>query len=132
MNKGHNALDDLTAETYKVPAGEEKAYHAVIEVEQYNPRTGKRLSVPRIQKFGRKAFEGGLYDTLKKQGYTIRILHDPNEWLKAHAEELAAQKREAAKAAKEAEEKRFKEAVAAEVARQLAATKKSTKKKETE
>jgi len=63
---------------YKVPAGEEKLYHVKIEVEQYDSRTGKKISFPREQKFGIKAFNMALRD-LKNQGYTVEILHDPTK-----------------------------------------------------
>lgn len=128
-------IERITPENYKVPKGEERSYHCIIECVEYDSKTGKKISVPRIQKFGRKMFESQVYSGLKKQGYTITILHNPTEWLKEQAEiakqkteEAAAKKAEEEKAAAEAkkaeEEKKFKEAVAAEVARQMAAIQK--------
>lgn len=128
-------IEKITPENYKVPKGEERSYHCIIECIQYDSKTGKKISVPRIQKFGRKMFESHVYSSLKKQGYTITILHNPTEWLKEQAEiakqkaeEAAAKKAEEEKALAEAkkaeEEKKFKEAVAAEVARQMAAIQK--------
>ena len=128
-------IEKITPENYKVPKGEERSYHCIIECVQYDSKTGKKISVPRIQKFGRKMFESHVYSSLKKQGYTITILHNPTEWLKEQAEiakqkaeEAAAKKAEEEKALAEAkkaeEEKKFKEAVAAEVARQMAAIQK--------
>ena len=128
-------IERITPENYKVPKGEERSYHCIIECIQYDSKTGKKISVPRIQKFGRKMFESHVYSSLKKQGYTITILHNPTEWLKEQAEiakqkaeEAAAKKAEEEKALAEAkkaeEEKKFKEAVAAEVARQMAAIQK--------
>ena len=37
-------ISNLTSDNYIVPKGEERSYHAVIEVEQYDQKTGKRLS----------------------------------------------------------------------------------------
>lgn len=128
-------IEKITPENYKVPKGEERSYHCIIECIQYDSKTGKKISVPRIQKFGRKMFESHVYSSLKKQGYNVIILHNPTEWLKEQAEiakqkaeEAAAKKAEEEKALAEAkkaeEEKKFKEAVAAEVARQMAAIQK--------
>lgn len=114
------AIENLTPGNYIVPKGEEMSYHAVIEVKQFNPKTGKRISTPRVQKFGKKAFESTVRESLKKQGYDIVILHDPNKWLaeqKALAEKAAAEK---AEAQKKAEQEKFDAAVAAAVAKALA------------
>lgn len=96
------AITDVTPENYIVPSNEQHLYHCIIEVRKFDSETGKRLSVPRIQKFGKKSFENGILDALKKQGYTITVLHDPNEFVKAQAEEKAAAD---AKAKAEAEAK---------------------------
>lgn len=96
------AITDVTPENYIVPSNEQHLYHCIIEVRKFDSETGKRLSVPRIQKFGKKSFENGIWDALKKQGYTITVLHDPNEYVKAQAEEKLAR---AAAQQKSAEEK---------------------------
>ena len=87
-------IEKLTAENYIVPKGEEKSYHVVIENKQFDPKTGKRLSIPRIQKFGKKIFETHVFNSLRKQGFDIVILHDPNEWIKAQSEKAAKAKAE--------------------------------------
>lgn len=131
-------IERITPENYKVPKGEERSYHCIIECVQFDSKTGKRISVPRIQKFGRKIFESHVYSSLKKQGYDVIILHNPTEWIKEQAEiakqkaeEAAAKKAEEEKVLAEAkkaeEEKKFQEAVAAEVARQMAAMQNKTK-----
>ncbi len=110
-------VERLTPENYIVPKGEEKDYHAVIEVKQFDPKTGKRLSKPRVQKFGKKIFETSVRDSLRKQGYDVLILHDPNDW-------LSEQKAKAAQTAKEkekAEKERFDAAVQAAVDAKLEA-----------
>ena len=96
------AIIDVTPENYIVPDNEKHLYHCVIEVRKFDGETGKRLSVPRIQKFGKKSFENGILDALKKQGYTITVLHDPNEYMKAKAE---ADEKAKAEKAKDVEEK---------------------------
>lgn len=113
-------IERLTPENYIVPKGEEKDYHAVIEVVQYDPKTGKKLSKPRVQKFGKKTFETSVRSSLQKQGYAITILHDPNEWLKEQAEKREQAKKEAAAAKAKADQEKFDAAVAAAVAKELA------------
>ncbi len=125
-------IENLTPENYVVPVGEEKDYHAVIEVVQFDPKTGKRLSRPRVQKFNRKIFEQTVLSSLRKMGYTVTILHNPNEWLKANAEKKAAAEKAAREAAKKAEQERFDAAVAAAVEKALAAQKKAKASKKAE
>ena len=81
------AIIDVTPENYIVPDNEKHLYHCVIEIKEFDSETGKRLSIPRIQKFGKKGYENSIAENLKKQGYTITVLHDPNEYVKAQAEE---------------------------------------------
>ena len=99
-------IEQITSENYVVPSGEEMVYHVKIEVKQFNSKTGERVSRPRIQKFGMKTWESSVRDSLRKQGYTMEILHDPNTWIaenRAQIESLKAQKRESEKAALKAE-----------------------------
>lgn len=80
------AITDVTPENYIVPDNEKHLYHCIIEVRKFDSESGKRLSVPRIQKFGKKSFDNGVGSNLKKQGYTVTILHDPADYMKAQAE----------------------------------------------
>ena len=114
-------IEKLTPENYIVPKGEERSYHCIIEVVQFDSKTGKKVSRPRIQKFGKKMFEAHIYSSLKKQGYSVTILHDPNDWIKKNEEEKAKKAKELAEAKAKAEKEAFEKAVQAEVARQLAA-----------
>ena len=109
-------IEKLTPENYIVPKGEEKSYHCVIEVVQFDQKTGKRISKPRVQKFGKKIFETSVLASLRKQGFTVIVLHDPNAWIKEQQEKTA----EIAKAKEQAEKERFDAAVAAAVAEQMA------------
>lgn len=121
-------IEKLTAENYIVPKGEEKDYHAVIEVVQYDTKTGKKLSRPRVQKFGKKTFEQTVLASLKKQGYSVTILHDPNQWLAEQKEKVAKLKAEQAQAKAKAEQGKFDAAVAAAVAKALAEQNKAEQK----
>ena len=113
-------IEKLTPDNYIVPKGEERSYHCVIEVIQYDPKTGKKISKPRVQKFGKKMFENIVLDTLRKQGYTITILHDPNNWIKEHQAKAAEKAKAEAEAKAKAEQEKFDAAVAAAVAKALA------------
>lgn len=113
-------IEKLTPDNYIVPKGEERAYHAVIEVVQYDPKTGKKLSKPRVQKFGKKSFEATIQASLRKQGYTVTILHDPNTWIAEQKEKAAAKAKADAEAKAKAEKEKFDAAVAAAVAKALA------------
>lgn len=113
-------IEKLTPENYIVPKGEERFYHAVIEVKQFDQKTGKRISRPRIQKFGKKMFETIVNESLRKQGYEIIILHDPNAWIKEQAEKVEQVRKEQEAAKAKAEQEKFDAAVAAAVAKALA------------
>lgn len=115
------AITDVTPENYIVPSNEQHLYHCVIEVRKFDSETGKRLSVPSIQKFGKKSFENGILDALKKQGYTIIVLHEPNEYVKAQAEEKAARAAAQQKAAEAKDKAEEKAALKAEILAELKA-----------
>lgn len=125
-------IEKLTPENYIVPKGEEMDYHAVIEVRQFDPKTGNRISKPRVQKFGKKIFEAHVVDCLRKQGYTVTILHDPNVWFKEQVEKAEQQAKEQAEAKAKAEQEKFDAAVAAAVAKVLAEQKAQQEQAETE
>lgn len=95
-------LLDVTPENFIVPKGEESFYHCRIEVVKFHGETGERLSKPRIQVFGKKFFETFGLHNLRKQGYKVDILHDPNVWEAANKEKIEANKRAKAEAAAEA------------------------------
>lgn len=118
------SLDEITPELYVCPAGEERSYHVVQEVVEYT-RKGQRVSSPRLQKYGRKIFETIMRDSLMKQGYDVKILHNPKEWLAnvAQAQKAEAEKRKAERKAAE------KEAMKAEIMAELKAEKKEKKEK---
>lgn len=95
---------EITADNYIVPQGEEMTVHAKIEVRQFDPKTGNRISTPRIQKFGMKEWQSVMHSSLRKQGYTVEILHDPFKFAQEHAAQVAAAQAAKAKAAQEAAE----------------------------
>ena len=115
----------LTADNYLVPTGEEHLYHARIEVKKFDSESGNRLSIPRIQKFGATAFTTSIHSNLKKQGFTVDILHNPSEWIKqqqaqkqAQAENAQALKTEALNNAAAETQKLIDEAVATALEKQ--------------
>jgi len=106
-NKGKDVdILDITPENYVLPNGEEDRYHVKIEVPKFDSETGKRLSQPRIQKFGKKAYELNLKNDLVRQGYKLIVLHNPNKWIEEQAENsknLQESKAQLAQAKKENE-----------------------------
>lgn len=116
-------LIEVTRENYIVPQGEENTYHCRIEQTQFHPRTGKRLSVPRIQKFDAKIF-ASIQRTLKMQGWDVEILYDPTEFLKeqeakiAEMKQLTYQQRKELEAARKKQER---EAMKKEILEELKA-----------
>lgn len=97
-----------------MPANEKHLYHVKQELTEFDRSTGKRMSRPVIQKYGKRMFESVVYDDLKAQGYTIEVLHDPNEWLKNEAERKQAEA-ELARINAEAEKQAEREALKAEI-----------------
>lgn len=95
-------ITDVTADNYIVPDKEQGDYHIVLEVKQFDPKTGKRLSKPRVQKFDPKTWNT-VGRVLRQQGYDITILHDPTEWNKTHAAEREAMAKKAEEQRKAAE-----------------------------
>ena len=85
---------EVTPENFICPSNERNMYHCRIEIKKFNPETGERLSKPRIQVFGKKFFETFGLHNLRKQGYTVDILHDPNQFVKANMERIAAKEAE--------------------------------------
>lgn len=99
---------EVTPENYIVPKGEEGSYHCRIEQRQFDASTGRRLSVPRIQKFEAKMFPM-LQRTLKQQGWTVEILYDPTDYNREQ-DAVEQERRELTlKQRKELEEKRKKQ-----------------------
>ena len=103
-------LVEVTPENYIVPKGEENTYHCRIEQKQFDSRSGKRVSCPRIQKFDAKMYPA-VARNLRQQGWDIEVLHDPTEFLaereakRAALRDLTYQQRKEWEAKKKAEEK---------------------------
>lgn len=119
---------DVTPENFIVPKGEEDCYHCRIEVKKFNQDTGERISKPRMQVFSKKFFESFGLHNLRKQGFTVDVMHDPNKWLQENEAKLEAEKQKKAEAgakakaeAAEAEKKAMKEAMKAEILAELKA-----------
>jgi hypothetical protein len=101
---------EVTPENYIVPVGEENTYHCRIEQTQFNPRNGKRLSRPRIQKFDAKMYPS-LARNLKQQGWDVVVLYDPTEYLaqqdmkRKELQEMTYKQRQEAEAKRKAAER---------------------------
>lgn len=88
QEKNKHPLDDLSTENFQVPAGEESIYHVVLEVKEFNHKTGERISAPRMQTFGANAFEKSFAD-LKRLGYDVRVVYDPTKFLEEQRQKAA-------------------------------------------
>ena len=107
------SVEEITAENYFVPKGEERLFHVKFENVSYNPKTGKKISRPVIQKFGKKMYQSIMERQLKRAGYNIDVLHNPVEWEAQNAAKLAAARAEQEKARREAAAKAEAEKTAA-------------------
>ena len=125
-------IENLTPENYIVPKGEEKYYHVVLEIENYDRKTGKKLSKAYVQKIGRKIFETHVQASLVRQGYKMTILHNPTEWLKEQQAKAAEKAKADAEAKAEAEKAKFDAAVDAAVAKATAELEKKYAEREKE
>jgi hypothetical protein len=103
-------LDEVTVDNYDVPKGEEGLFHAVIEVKEFNSKTGERVSVPRVQKFGVNAFETA-FPNLKRLGYDVRVVYDPTAWIEKQTKEAEERERQSAQSAAEAQQAAIEEAL---------------------
>ena len=103
-------LDNVTAENYNGPQGEEGIYHVVLEVKEFDRKTGERTSVPRVQKFGVNAFETS-FPNLKRLGYDVRVVYDPTSWLEEQAKEAEEREQHGAQYAAEAQKAAIEEAL---------------------
>lgn len=123
------AITEVTPDNYIVPAGEECFWHCIIEVRKFSPETGKRLSVPRVQKFDDKMWKTVVERNLRLQGYTVTILHDPTEDIKNQAEKKDKLRVPVTPAVKstEEQEREFQEAVKKAVAAEIAKLSKISK-----
>ena len=103
-------VTQVTAQNYIVPDDERGVYHCIVEVRKFDANTGRRLSIPRVQKFGKKEFETIIRENLHRQGYTVEILYDPTAYLAEKAanqqalrKQVAVQRAAAERAARQAE-----------------------------
>lgn len=98
-------LTEVTMENYIVPKGEESLYHVVQEMRQFDPKTGKRLSRPVLQKYDAKVW-AKQKKALLSWGYDLTIVHDPAEFIRKRDEEMQRAADERRRLAQEAEQKR--------------------------
>nr|DAP15713.1 MAG TPA: hypothetical protein [Caudoviricetes sp.] len=89
MEENRQSPLDQIAENYKIEEGTEHLYHVALWMEEYDPKTGKPVHTPTTDVFGVQTFERNV-SNFKKLGYTLKVLHDPREFLKNQAEQAAA------------------------------------------
>lgn len=63
-------------EPFKPAPGDEAYVHVTLEQPNYDQRTGKQLSRPRMQKFGVREW-AKVREQLYKQGYAVEVLYTP-------------------------------------------------------
>lgn len=90
-------LTEVTAANYIVPSKEVRFWHVLQEKVEFDRNTSKRLSRPVLQKYDKKSYPA-TEKYLKDAGYTITVLHDPNVFERANAAALAEAQRKAAAA----------------------------------
>lgn len=70
-------LEKGRVKKYIVPEGEEGAVHAEIEQVQFETGTGRKKSVPTVQKFDPRAWNN-FREACRSLGYTyVKVLHAP-------------------------------------------------------
>lgn len=116
-------LSEVTAANYIVPQREERFWHVLQEKVEYDRNTGMRKTRPMLQKYDTKSYPATL-KYLRDAGYTVTVLHDPTIWAarQAQAKQQADARRKAAAqqaAAKKAKAER--EALKAELRKELLA-----------
>ena len=89
-------LDKVTKDNYIVPEGEKMCFHVIMEIKQYHPKTGDKISRPRLQKFKAETFKK-LRPNFERQGYDINVLYDPTEYIKEVGENARQIKEKAEK-----------------------------------
>lgn len=97
---------NVTPENYIVPEDEQGSYHVIQEIKDFDRRTGKRLSRPRLQKYGAKEFPA-IQRILKQQGYDITVLYNPAKYLQAQAEAEEERKNLTSQKERELEQKKY-------------------------
>lgn len=124
-------LTEVTAENYIVPQREERFWHVLQEKREFDQNTGQRKSRPVLQKYDTKS-----YPTVRKYlmdaGYTITVLHDPTQWAKQQEsmrKESIAKAAQARAAQAEIAKAKEREALKAELRKELLAELKEEQKK---
>ena len=67
---------------YQIPAVEKHLIHVELENTEFNPTTGERLSVPRVQTFYPREFDQMVADGNFK-GMSVDVIHDPRSLTEA-------------------------------------------------
>lgn len=80
-------IEKVTKDNYIVPEGEKMCFHVIMEIKQYHPKTGEKISRPRLQKFNVPTFKK-LRSNFERQGFEIVVIYDPTEYIKTFGEKI--------------------------------------------
>ena len=130
-------IEDVNAQNYIVPENERHVFHVKQEIRSYDPKTGRKISVPVVQKYGAKTF-AQIERQLKLQGWELEILYNPKAFLEEMKNIQKKSQEDRKKLAEAAMNKKIEEAVNAALEKQAKMfeekiaqmTKKSSKKAE--
>lgn len=81
------SIDEIHAGNFLCPQGEEHLVHVKIELKNFDPKTGKRISNPHVATFSEKQYfkVDGDGRNLVRAGYEIEVLHNPQTWREQQA-----------------------------------------------
>lgn len=130
-------IEDVNAQNYIVPENERHIYHVKQEIKSYDPKNGRKISVPVVQKYGAKTFNQ-IERQLRLQGWELEILYNPTAFLEEMKQVQKKSQADRKKLAEAAMEKKIADAVNAALEKQAKMfeekiaqlTKKSSKKAE--
>lgn len=130
-------IEDVNAQNYIVPENERHIYHVKQEIKSYDPKNGRKISVPVVQKYGAKTFTQ-IERQLRLQGWELEILYNPTAFLEEMKQVQKKSQADRKKLAEAAMEKKIADAVNAALEKQAKMfeekiaqmTKKSSKKAE--
>lgn len=130
-------IEDVNAQNYIVPENERHVFHVKQEIRSYDQKTGRKISVPVVQKYGAKTFNQ-IERQLRLQGWELEILYNPKAFLEEMKQVQKKSQADRKKLAEAAMEKKIADAVNAALEKQAKMfeekiaqlTKKSSKKAE--
>lgn len=110
-------IEDVNAQNYIVPENERHVFHVKQEIRSFDPKTGRKISVPVVQKYGAKTF-AQIERQLKLQGWELEILYNPKAFLEEMKNIQKKSQEDRKKLAEAAMNKKIEEAVNAALEKQ--------------